>query len=104
MRWVIGAVICGALCAHAAGEIDEEERQLATEKAQEAYERALSQGTEMSRGPCLGMIMEDWVVDVAHQPRQPVDDDPENQCAAFRSGRAEHFVELDPTGKVIRVR
>jgi spermidine synthase len=25
-----------------------------------------------------------------------------NQCAAYRSGKAAHFVELDPDGEVIR--
>jgi hypothetical protein len=47
--------------------------------------------------------MENWVADVAHDPRQPVDDDPANQCEEFRAGEAEHFVELDPDGNVIRV-
>ena len=40
--------------------------------------------------------------DVAHDPRQAVDDDPANQCAAYRSGEAHHFVELDPDGRFIR--
>ena len=55
----------------------------------------------MSRGPCLRVIAFDWVAGVAHHPRQPIDDLPQNQCAAFRAGAAQHFVELDPTGKLI---
>jgi hypothetical protein len=70
--------------------------------ATRAYERARSQGIDMSRGPCLGVIKPGWVADVAHDPRQAVDDEPENQCAAYRSGDAEHFVELDPDGNYIR--
>lgn len=52
----------------------------------------------MSNGPCLGQLtgdLADWVCDVAHDPRQPVDNLAENQCPAFRSGAAHHFVEVD---------
>jgi hypothetical protein len=42
------------------------------------------------------------VTDVAHDPRQPVDDEPENQCEAYRSGDAGHYVELDPQGRYIQ--
>jgi hypothetical protein len=70
--------------------------------AQQAYERAKAAGVDMSRGPCLGVIKPGWVADVAHDPRQDVDDEPENQCAAYRAGEADHFVELDPNGKYIR--
>ena len=51
----------------------------------------------MTNGPCLGVIKPGWVVDVAHDPRRPVDDDPANQCTGY-----EHFVELDPQGDFIR--
>jgi hypothetical protein len=70
--------------------------------AKEAYDEAKRQGVDMSRGPCLGIIEEGWVADVAHDPRQPVDDDPANQCPEYRSGDADHFVELDPDGGFIR--
>jgi hypothetical protein len=70
--------------------------------AQAAFDRAQSEGVDMSRGPCLGVIKEGWVADVAHDPRQPIDDEPQNQCEEFRSGDADHFVELDPQGRYIR--
>ncbi|HEU6445085.1 MAG TPA: hypothetical protein VFL61_08520, partial [Gaiellaceae bacterium] len=70
--------------------------------ARQAYREALARGVDMSRGPCLGVIKEGWVADVAHDPRQDVDDEPENQCEAYRSGEADHFVELDPEGEFIR--
>ncbi len=70
--------------------------------AKEAYQEAKARGVDMSQGPCLGVIKEDWVADVAHDPRQDVDDEPENQCAAYRSGEANHFIELDPEGEFIR--
>jgi hypothetical protein len=59
-------------------------------------------GVDMSPGPCVGVIKSDWVCDVAHSPRQPVDDLPENQCADFREGRAHHFVEVDTACELIR--
>ncbi|MGC8851295.1 MAG: hypothetical protein ACP5O3_03660 [Candidatus Micrarchaeia archaeon] len=43
-----------------------------------------------------------WVCDVAHYPRQPVDDEPQNQCAAYRSGAAQHFIELSLDCEVIK--
>jgi len=60
------------------------------------------EGLDMSSGPCLGKIAEDWVLDIAHNPRQAIDDKPQNQCADFREGKARHFIELDPEGKLIR--
>jgi len=71
-------------------------------RAKLAFAQAKGRGVDMSRGPCLGVIRPGWVADVAHDPRQDVDDDPRNQCAAYREGRAEHFVELDPEGDYIR--
>jgi hypothetical protein len=69
--------------------------------AERAYARAKAQGVDMDRGPCLGVIKPGWVADVAHDPRQPVDDEPANQCEAYRSGDADHYVELDPEGNYI---
>ncbi len=71
-------------------------------RAELAYERAKERGVDMSRGPCLGVIQPGWVADVAHDPRKDVDDQPENQCTAYRTGDADHFVELDPSGRYIR--
>jgi hypothetical protein len=72
------------------------------ELAKQAFREAKARGVDMSPGPCLGVIKEGWVADVAHDPRQDVDDEPENQCEAYRSGEADHFVELDPEGEFIR--
>ena len=70
---------------------------------------AKSDGIYLSNGPCLSDIyterwdVPDWVCDVAHAPRQPVDNLPENQCQTFRQGKAHHFVEVDENCQVIRV-
>ena len=71
-------------------------------KAKQAYADAKARGVDMSNGPCLGIVAPDWVADVAHDPREDVDDDPANQCAEYRDGTAHHFVELDPNGRLIR--
>jgi len=57
----------------------------------------------MSAGPCLAEeIIPGWCVDVAHSPREEIDNLPQNQCASWRAGRVHHFVELDAEGNVIR--
>lgn len=84
------------------GAVDEDERERAIAAAETAYEEARAAGLDLADGPCLGVVLEGWVADVAHDPRQEVDDRPENQCEAYRSGEAGHFVELDPDGNLIR--
>jgi len=79
------------------------EREQAIRMAMNLYREKKAQGMDMSNGPCLAEeIIPDWCVDIAHSPRQPVDNQPENQCQSFRSGRVHHFVELDPDGNLIR--
>ncbi len=59
-------------------------------------------GTDLSSGPCLsGNIIPDWVCDVAHSPRQSVDNLEENQCPEYGKS-AHHFVEVNPECKLIR--
>ncbi|MEX2645315.1 MAG: hypothetical protein WD249_03540 [Gaiellaceae bacterium] len=93
---LLGAALTFAGC----GGADADEQTIAL--AKQAYEQAKAQGVEMENGPCLGIIKPGWVADVAHDPREAVDDEPENQCAEYRSGEADHFVELDPEGNFIR--
>ena len=90
-----------ALAAGGGGDADDGERERAIAAAHVAYEEAAAAGTDFADGPCLGLVLENWVADVAHDPRQEVDDLPENQCDAYRSGEADHFVELDPDGELI---
>ena len=81
----------------------ESEKDAAVAAARQAYDEAVEQGVDMSNGPCLGVIMDNWVADVAHDPREDIDDEPANQCEAYRRGDADHFVELDADGNVISV-
>jgi hypothetical protein len=95
----LAAVLAFAGCG---GGPDEAEEDRAVTAAREAFAEAKAEGVDFTDGPCLGVIMENWVADVAHDPRQDVDDEPANQCEAYRSGEADHFVELDPDGNLIR--
>lgn len=62
----------------------------------------LQRASDLSKGPCLsGTLIENWVCDVAHSPREPVDDLPQNQCPEFGKTAA-HFVEVNEDCEVIR--
>jgi hypothetical protein len=75
--------------------------------AQAAWVKAKTKGVDVASGPCIAERLPgypDWVVDIAHKPRLPVDDVAANQCARFLSGQAHHFVELTPKANLIRAR
>lgn len=73
-------------------------------EAKALYEKAKENGVDFSNGPCLGEAEPGWVVDVAHNPRQLVDNLSENQCQDYISGKDTHFIELDPNGNLIIMR
>lgn len=75
----------------------------ALKNALNVYSQKRDQSVDLTNGPCLGIIANDWVLDIAHNPRQDIDDKSENQCPDFKEGRAHHFVELDPDGKLIKI-
>jgi hypothetical protein len=78
----------------------------AVEACRNLCQSELAKGTNLATGPCLGNPLAnftDWVCDVAHDPRQEIDNLPENQCSAYREGRAHHFVEVDPECRPFRV-
>jgi len=76
---------------------------LALIKAQEIWRAKVLAGEDLSDGPCLSNeVISGWVADIAHNPRQAVDNLPENQCSAYRDGTAKHFVEIDLEGNLIK--
>ena len=86
-------------------DVSDDERSRAVAAAQQAYQQALTRGDDLDKGPCIAESLPelaDWVADLAHDPREDVDDDAENQCNRYRQGEASHFVELDPDGELIR--
>ncbi len=63
-----------------------------------ACRQALAFGRNLSDGPCLLNPIPNtrWVCDVAHSPRQRVDDLPQNQCSTFGQNGVNRFVEVTP--------
>lgn len=90
--------------------VNEDEKQKAISLAQQVYEAIKKNPSTMAQagvkwedGFCLAnVLMKDWVADLVHNPRQPVDDDPKNQCSYYNTGEAHHFVELDLDGNLVR--
>lgn len=77
----------------------------AVNQAQLIFRQRKITGENFASGPCLSnALMPNWVLDIAHNPRESVDELVENQCPAYLEGRATHFVELDPDGNLIRVK
>jgi len=76
---------------------------LAIAQAKEVYQQKKALGDDFTDGPCLTeRLMDDWVVDIVHNPRLESDDLPNNQCQNFLNGTAHHFVELDIEGNLVR--
>ncbi len=79
-------------------------------------EGARANGVNLTNGPCLLNPMPtypDWVCDVSHSPRLPVDAACPNMCSAYKEyntfcpnsttvGTANHFVEVAPDCSFIR--
>jgi len=77
----------------------------AVAKAKALYLQQKSAGVDFSDGPCLSNdLLPGWVADIAHEPRQSVDDLPQNQCSAYLEGKAQPFLELDTEGNLIQVK
>ena len=82
-----------------------EEVDRAVNAALELYQIKKTQGLDFSKAPCLtNDLMPNWVVDIVHKPRIKTDDLSANQCQAYSEGRAQHFVELDINGNIVRVK
>ena len=62
-------------------------------------------GDDLSAGPCLDNSekFDGWVIDIAHDPRVEADDNPDNQCSAYRRGLAKNFIELSEMGDIIQI-
>jgi hypothetical protein len=86
-------------------DVDPADRDRAIAGTQRVYAEQKAAGVDFTDGPCLAdEIIDDWAADVAHDPRQDIDNQPENQCRSYRDGDTHHFVELDPDGNLIRAK
>lgn len=75
-----------------------------TISVEEACIRACEQTKgNIENGPCLlnPISGSEWVCDIAHSPRQDIDNRQENQCSAYMEGTARHFVEVSTDCKLI---
>ena len=95
MKLIFGLLIVGIVLM--GGCIGQEESEVMKQECIQACQEALQEGRDLSAGPCLlnPMSNKDWVCDVAHDPRQPLDNIPDNQCSAYRQRLASHFIEVD---------
>jgi hypothetical protein len=99
------SVLALAACGSSGSNVNPSGSERAVDEAQVAFRQFQGTGQDLSVGPCISESLPslpDWVADVAHDPRQPVDDEPANQCQRYRSGEAHHFVELNIDGQLIR--
>ncbi|MFA5022049.1 MAG: hypothetical protein WC508_03155 [Patescibacteria group bacterium] len=80
------------------------DKTLAIMQCQELCQNRLStDGKDFDRGPCLSEeIIPGWACDVAHSPRQSIDNEAANQCQSFGQGKVSHFVEVDGNCNVIK--
>lgn len=69
-----------------------------------ACQSEIASGKSLELGPCLtaAQMPADWVCDVVHSPRLATDNLEQNQCSAYTSGAAHHFVEVTPACGLIR--
>jgi len=77
------------------------DRTQAIRQAKTLFVQQRDLGLDMSQGPCLGTVWEDWVLDIVHSPRSSIDDEPQNQCLEYQLGKVHHFVELDTQGNFV---
>jgi hypothetical protein len=103
---IIGGLACAPKSAqqpNSGSPFQKGDESMAIEAAQKIFSEKRAAGDDMADGPCLAdAIIPGWAADVAHSPRQTVDDLPVNQCQSFRDGKVSHFVELDTEGKFLR--
>ena len=66
---------------------------------------------DLSNGPCLSdnnpdWKIKNWVCDIAHSPREPVDNQRENQCnkwwEGYQKGSPPNFIEVTPGCQFIK--
>lgn len=79
------------------------EQNEAIEKAKSVFEQTRTEGVDLRDGPCLAEeLLPNWSFDIAHSPREAVDEAETNQCQNYRSGKTKHVVEFDVEGNLIR--
>lgn len=83
-------------------EVKESDKEKAIEECVKICKNFKNSGEDLDSKCLSNDFYPDWVCDVAHSPRKAEDNLPENQCSAFREGKAHHFVEVDENCTLIR--
>lgn len=107
MKWIFLTLIFVILVLGCAGADQLSDEEKAKQACIKECNLALGRGQDLSVGPCLLNPVEevpDWVCDVAHDPRSPVDSDLANQCSSYRNEFAHHFIEVKQNCEFIRAR
>ncbi|MEM4268106.1 MAG: hypothetical protein QXK37_04735 [Candidatus Woesearchaeota archaeon] len=100
---IFAMFVLATLTAGCASESKTNNIELAVEKCIEECRARVAKGENLEYGPCLSnRIDDDWVCDIAHDPRQEIDNMKENQCDEYGKN-AHHFVEVDTNCDVIRI-
>jgi hypothetical protein len=102
---VLALALGVAACGNSGKQVSQSDRDRAVDEAQTAFSQVQATGQDLSAGPCISESLPDlpdWVADIAHDPREPIDDEAANRCQRFRSGQAHHFVELNVDGQLIQ--
>lgn len=85
-------------------EAKQNEERLVT-NAKNLYKQAKQKNMDLTKGPCLGLANDDYVVDTVHVPRTAEDDKTENQCESYILKQANHFIELNiADGSLVRMK
>ena len=80
-------------------------KSLALVKAKAVFDEAISEGRDLSSGPCLAeQILIDWSVDIVHVPRQESDDLLENMCKNYITGKTRRLIEMDEWGNIVNIK
>ncbi|MFZ5392538.1 MAG: hypothetical protein ACOZAR_05140 [Patescibacteria group bacterium] len=66
--------------------------------------KAAYSAADWVQGPCLGKMNDEWVVDVVHNPRLPLDNDQANQCPDYYNKIVAHYILIDMDGKVVEMK
>lgn len=107
MKWLLVALFIGLiLVSGCIGEPKAKEPTDAEQALDACVELCKASELDLETSPCLSNDLLNnnvWVCDVAHSPRQDIDNLAENQCEAWRNGTASHFVELDPECNLIKL-
>lgn len=85
--------------------INKTEIDSAVNQAKLLFRQKQERRESLANGPCLSnALMPNWVADIVHNPRLPIDNLPENQCSAHLEDKTKHIVELDLNGNLIKAK